>query len=114
MTKNCPFTAEPATITERPLEEQKAAEGKDILIRCAVFGSPKPLVVWKKGSEQLTGGRYRVTEEGHLEIKVRFFFKICFRRGFFFIQCRKIRYIYLLRGKLASKEKMYRFSPVVF
>lgn len=64
------ITAEPATITERPDEEMKAAEGKDILLKCAVFGSPTPLVVWKKGSEQLTGGRYKVTDEGHLQIKV--------------------------------------------
>ncbi len=63
------IVAEPATITERPLEEMKAAEGKDIMLTCAVFGSPPPLVVWKKGSEQLTGGRFRVTDEGHLEIK---------------------------------------------
>lgn len=63
--------AEPATITYRPEAELKAAEGRTIQLTCAVFGSPKPLIVWKKGSEQLTGGRFRVTPEGHLEIKVR-------------------------------------------
>ena len=60
--------AEPATITKRPPAEFKVAEGKDIILDCAVFGSPPPLVVWKKGSEQLTGGRFKVLDEGHLQI----------------------------------------------
>ena len=48
----------------------RAAEGQTINLTCKVFGSPKPLVVWKKGDEQLTGGRFRVMEDGNLEIAV--------------------------------------------
>ena len=58
-------------ITVPPKAEHKAAEGRDTQLRCLVFGSPRPLVVWKKGSEQLTGGRFTVTEQGHLNISVR-------------------------------------------
>ena len=57
-------------ITLPPLAVHKAAEARNTQLRCQVYGSPKPLVVWKKGSEQLTGGRFVVTEAGHLNISV--------------------------------------------
>ena len=57
-------------ILHPPLEAQKAAEGQTIELQCQVFGSPKPLVYWRKGSEQLTGGRFKVMPEGHLQITV--------------------------------------------
>lgn len=59
-------------ILSPPLEAQRAAEGQTIYLQCEVFGSPKPLVFWRKGSEQLTGGRFKVMEEGHLQITVTF------------------------------------------
>ena len=65
------FSAEPPFIREPPLIGQKAAEGQTTVLICEVFGSPKPLVTWLKGTEQLTGGRFRVLDEGHLEITVR-------------------------------------------
>lgn len=46
----------------------KAAEGQTVNLTCRVFGSPRPLVVWRKGNEQLTGGRFQVMPEGHLRI----------------------------------------------
>ncbi len=64
------FPVEPAVIRDPPIDGQKAAEGQTIRLRCRVFGSPQPLVIWKKGSEQLTGGRYTLLDEGHLEIQV--------------------------------------------
>ena len=67
------ISAEKPFILEPPLEEQFAAEGQTTVLRCRVFGSPKPLVIWKKQDEQLTGGRFRVLDEGHLEILVRGF-----------------------------------------
>ena len=33
-----------------------------------MFGSPVPLVVWRRGTEQLTGGRFTVLPSGDLEI----------------------------------------------
>ena len=50
---------------------QKAAEGQTIQITCDVKGAPKPFVVWTKGSEQLTGGKFKVQENGNLKISVR-------------------------------------------
>jgi len=64
------WLAEPPFIQEAPLVGLRAAEGQTINLTCKVFGSPKPLVVWKKGDEQLTGGRFRVMEDGNLEISV--------------------------------------------
>ena len=57
-------------IIEPPLIGQRAAEQQTINLTCHVFGSPKPLITWLKGTEQLTGGRYKVLEDGHLEITV--------------------------------------------
>ena len=55
-----------------PVIGQKAAEQQTIELTCHVFGSPKPIVTWLKGTEQLTGGRYEVQEDGHLRITVIF------------------------------------------
>ena len=63
-------TAEKPIILSPPLQDQKAAEAQDTNLTCEVFGSPVPLVVWKKGDEQLTGGRFRVLPNGHLHIMV--------------------------------------------
>lgn len=60
---------EPPIVRDPPLIGQKAAEGQTINLNCLVFGSPKPLVVWRKGTEQLTGGRFKVLPEGHLQIQ---------------------------------------------
>lgn len=49
---------------------QKASEGQTINLTCQVFGSPKPQIVWLKGQEQLTGGRFTVMEDGNLQISV--------------------------------------------
>jgi len=64
------WSAEPPFILEGPMIGLRAAEHQTINLTCKVFGSPKPHVVWKKGDEQLTGGRYRVLEDGNLEISV--------------------------------------------
>ena len=49
---------------------QRTAEGQTIYLTCQVFGSPKPQIVWLKGQEQLTGGRFTVMDEGDLQIVV--------------------------------------------
>lgn len=53
-----------------PKVGHKAAEGQTITLSCTVFGSPKPIVIWHKGLEQLTGGRYKVMDHGDLRIMV--------------------------------------------
>jgi len=60
--------SEPPVITEQPVVGMRAAEGQTVNLTCQVFGSPKPVVVWKKSGEQLTGGRFSVTADGHLQI----------------------------------------------
>jgi len=59
---------EPPFILDPPVMGQKAAEGQTINLTCSVYGSPKPLVVWKKGNEQLTGGKFIVQDDGSLQI----------------------------------------------
>ena len=60
--------SEPPIILSPPLETHVVAEGKTVYLQCEVFGSPKPSVVWTRGNEQLTGSRFKVMEEGHLQI----------------------------------------------
>jgi len=64
--------AEPPFIQEGPIIGLRAAEGQTINLTCKVSGSPKPHVVWLKGDEQLTGGRFRLMEDGNLEIAVSY------------------------------------------
>ncbi|CAD5115432.1 DgyrCDS4407 [Dimorphilus gyrociliatus] len=59
---------EPPHIRRAPKIGMKAAEGQTIDLTCEVYGSPKPLVIWYKGQEQLTGGRFEILPEGHLRI----------------------------------------------
>ena len=62
-------TAEAPKIISFP-GNKVAAEGTTVTLKCEVKGSPKPLVVWRKGSEQLTGGRFTVLKTGDLRIDV--------------------------------------------
>jgi len=55
-------------ILDPPVMDMKAAEAQTINLTCNVLGIPQPLVVWLKGSEQLTGGHFTVMPEGHLQI----------------------------------------------
>ena len=64
------FSAEPANILEGPEIGMRVAEGQTANLTCEVYGSPKPLIVWLKGDEQLTGGRFTVMEDGNLQIAV--------------------------------------------
>ncbi|XP_054168536.1 neuroglian-like isoform X2 [Oppia nitens] len=59
----------PPTITERPEPISRAVVSHDTLLRCRVFGAPKPIVKWEKDGQELTGGRYTVLDSGDLKIK---------------------------------------------
>ena len=63
---------EPPFIQGGPIIGLRAAEGDTINLTCKVSGAPKPHVVWLKGDEQLTGGRFRLMEDGNLEIAVSY------------------------------------------
>ncbi|XP_017782809.1 PREDICTED: neuroglian isoform X2 [Nicrophorus vespilloides] len=55
-------------ITEAP-RDQDAVDGKTINMTCKVFGAPKPEVKWVHNGKELTGGRYKVLENGDLNIE---------------------------------------------
>ena len=61
--------AEAPSFTDPP-QEAKAAIGQTILLKCRVFGAPKPVIVWKRDNIVVVGDRYRTTEKGDLEITV--------------------------------------------
>ncbi|XP_067118775.1 LOW QUALITY PROTEIN: neuroglian-like [Centruroides vittatus] len=59
----------PPTITNPPEPLVKAVVTSTVVLRCKVFGAPRPDVKWIKNGQELTGGRYQVVEDGNLEIK---------------------------------------------
>ncbi|XP_065166394.1 neuroglian isoform X2 [Atheta coriaria] len=54
-------------ITEAP-HDQEAVDGRGINMTCKVFGAPKPEVKWVHNGKELTGGRFKVLENGDLNI----------------------------------------------
>lgn len=59
---------EPA-ITKEPTQ-QKVAKERNVTIPCQVTGKPKPSVVWYKGSQLLSGNRYKIMDNGDLHVAV--------------------------------------------
>lgn len=59
----------PPTIIENPEPVTRAVVTSNVILRCRVFGAPRPKVSWKKDEIELTGGKYNVLPEGDLEIK---------------------------------------------
>lgn len=55
-------------ITEPP-RNVTTVDGQNEVLTCRVFGAPKPLVKWLRGGRELTGGRYKVTDDGDLLIE---------------------------------------------
>ncbi|XP_037936247.1 neuroglian isoform X2 [Teleopsis dalmanni] len=58
----------PPEIQEPPRKEA-TVDGKNITMRCRVFGAPKPQVKWIRNGLELTGGRYTVLPSGDLEVQ---------------------------------------------
>lgn len=58
----------PADITEKP-KDVVTTTGKSVTLTCRVFGAPKPLVRWLRNNQELTGGRFKVLDNGDLEIR---------------------------------------------
>ncbi|KAL7648874.1 UNVERIFIED_CONTAM: hypothetical protein RMT77_000794 [Armadillidium vulgare] len=58
----------PPEIKVAPTDVQ-TVDGRDVNITCRVFGAPKPRVTWIRDGNELTGGRYNITDEGDLVIK---------------------------------------------
>ena len=55
-------------ITDRP-EDTMTVDGNELEMTCKVFGSPQPEITWMKGRTELTGGRYKIQDDGNLLIK---------------------------------------------
>ncbi|KAI4487248.1 hypothetical protein M0804_005397 [Polistes exclamans] len=53
----------------QPPNDQATVEGKTVRITCRVFGAPKPIVKWARNGQELTGGRYKIMDNGDLEIE---------------------------------------------
>lgn len=58
----------PPQIIERPEPVTKAVVTSTVVMRCRVFGAPKPEVKWLRNGVELTGGRYQILESGDLQI----------------------------------------------
>jgi len=58
----------PAEIIDEP-KDTVWIEGQTSRLTCRVFGAPKPLVRWIRNEQELTGGRYKVLDNGDLEIR---------------------------------------------
>ncbi|EDW07901.2 neuroglian isoform X1 [Drosophila mojavensis] len=58
----------PPEIQEPPRAEA-TVNGRNITMRCRVFGAPKPQVKWRHNHNWLTGGRYTVLPSGDLQIQ---------------------------------------------
>lgn len=70
------FSAEKPTFIESP-QDLKIAEESTAVLKCRVFGAPKPTLVWQKGVNQVDvqdldeRERFTVLDNGNLEITVR-------------------------------------------
>lgn len=54
----------PPEFTEKPNPTTQTVVTADVLIKCKVFGAPKPEVRWAKNGIALTGGRYEILADG--------------------------------------------------
>ncbi|XP_073957143.1 neuroglian-like [Choristoneura fumiferana] len=59
----------PPEIKEGP-ENLTKVDGSEAVMRCRVFGAPRPLVKWMREDVELTGGNFNITTEGDLVIHV--------------------------------------------
>ncbi|XP_045524749.1 neuroglian isoform X1 [Pieris brassicae] len=57
----------PPEIKEGP-ENLTKVDGSEAVLKCRVFGAPKPIVRWMRDDVDVTGGKYNITAEGDLVI----------------------------------------------
>ncbi|CAH1639978.1 unnamed protein product [Spodoptera littoralis] len=58
----------PPEIKEGP-ENLTRVDGSEAVLKCRVFGAPKPIVKWMKDDVDVTGGKYNITADGDLVIR---------------------------------------------
>lgn len=52
-----------------PPQSVFTVDGQTVTLTCRVFGAPKPEVKWVRGGLELTGGRFKILDNGDLEIR---------------------------------------------
>lgn len=58
----------PPIVLEPPEKVALAVQASTITLRCRVFGAPKPKIKWRRENIELSGGRYKVLDNGDLQI----------------------------------------------
>ena len=58
----------PPIVLEPPEKVALAVQASTITLRCRVFGAPKPKIKWRRDNVELSGGRYKVLDNGDLQI----------------------------------------------
>ncbi|CAG5124473.1 unnamed protein product [Candidula unifasciata] len=61
--------SEAPTILERP-KDSVVAEGQPFVMVCHITGKPDPVITWFRNDEQVTGGRYEISDSGSLTVKM--------------------------------------------
>ncbi|GAB6021405.1 hypothetical protein CHUAL_004014 [Chamberlinius hualienensis] len=56
-------------ITLPPEASYETVDGFTATLRCRVFGAPQPEVKWLRNGKELTGGRYKIQQNGDLEVR---------------------------------------------
>lgn len=58
----------PPIVLEPPEKIALAVQAAPVILRCRVFGAPKPKIKWKHENVELSGGRYKILDNGDLRI----------------------------------------------
>lgn len=58
----------PPIVLEPPEKYAQAVQASTVTLRCRVFGAPKPKIKWRRENIELSGGRYKVLDDGDLQI----------------------------------------------
>lgn len=58
----------PPTVMEAPEKITLAVQASTVTLKCRMFGAPKPKIKWTRENIVLTGGRYKVHDNGDLQI----------------------------------------------
>ena len=56
------------SILEEPAILTSAVATSNVILKCRVFGAPKPTITWKRNNKEITGGVYEISPEGDLTI----------------------------------------------
>lgn len=59
----------PPIVLEQPEKVALAVQASTVTLRCRMFGSPKPKIKWRRDNTELSGGRYKVLDNGDLQIE---------------------------------------------